>query len=140
MRILAPIDGSPESLHALDLLLDRSEWYATPLEIHLLNVRHPLPQDVSRFVDGEALRQFHRDAGMACLEPARERAAAGGVNCSCHVVVGETAETIVQFAHQQGCQQIAMGTRGLGGLPGLVLGSVTTRVLHLADLPVLILK
>lgn len=140
MRVLTPIDGSPESLHALELLLDRAGWYATPLEIHLLNVQRPLPQDVSRFIDAEALREFHHDAGMACLVPARDKAAARGNPCTCHVVVGEAGEAIVHFARQLDCQQIALGARGLGALPGLVLGSVTTRVLHLADRPVLVLK
>jgi nucleotide-binding universal stress UspA family protein len=140
MRVLIPIDGSDGSLAALDRLLDKAGWFGTPLEIHLLNVQRPLPQDIGRFIGAESLHQLHHDRGMACLEAARKRAAARGANCQCHVVVGEIAETIVHFAHQQQCELIAIGTRGLGSLPGLLLGSVTTRVLHLADLPVLALK
>jgi nucleotide-binding universal stress UspA family protein len=33
-----------------------------------------------------------------------------------------------------------MGTRGLGGVRGLLLGSVTTQLLHLADVPVTLVK
>lgn len=140
MRVLIPIDGSSESLAALDCLLERAGWYAPPLEIHLINVQRRLPQDIGRFVDSEALHQFHRDQGMASLQTARDRLAAAGIAAECHVVAGEPAETIVRFAEQIGCDQIVIGARGLGSLPGLLLGSVTTRVLHLAKLPVLVMR
>lgn len=140
MRVLIPIDGSPGSLAALDRLLEKAGWFSTPLEIHLLNVQRPLPQDIGRFIPAEDLHQLHHDRGMASLQAAREKAACKTANCSCHVVVGDAAESIVHFARQQQCELIAIGTRGLGSLPGLLLGSVTTRVLHLADMPVLALK
>lgn len=140
MRILTPIDGSEESLAALDRLLDRKDWFSGPLDLHLLNVQRRLSQDISRHVDSGDLHALHREQGMACLEAARKRVEARGLACRCHVVVGEAPESIVQFARQENCDQIALGTRGLGALPGLVLGSVTMRVLQLADRPVLILK
>jgi nucleotide-binding universal stress UspA family protein len=33
-----------------------------------------------------------------------------------------------------------MGSRGLGSVAGILLGSVTTRVIHLTELPVLVIK
>lgn len=140
MRVLIPIDGSAESLAALDHLLDRAGWYATPLDIHLVNVQRPLPQDIGRFVGSDALRDFHREQGMASLAAARDKVAARGLQASCEVLVGDAAESIVAYARQQRCEQIVIGARGLGALPGLLLGSVTTRVLHLAGLPVLVMK
>jgi nucleotide-binding universal stress UspA family protein len=37
-------------------------------------------------------------------------------------------------------QHIVMGTRGLGGVRGLLLGSVATQLLHLTDVPVTLVK
>lgn len=140
MRVLIPIDGSAGSLAALEGLLARAGWFGSPLEIHLLSVQRPLPQDIGRFIGADELNRLHQDRGLACLQAARERVAAAGLAAECHVVVGDPAETIVQFARQRQCELIAIGTRGLGALPGLLLGSVTTRVMHLADVPVLALK
>jgi nucleotide-binding universal stress UspA family protein len=33
-----------------------------------------------------------------------------------------------------------MGTRGLGHVAGMLLGSVTTKVIHLTEVPVLLVK
>lgn len=140
MRVLIPIDGSAAALTALERLLDKAGWYSTPLEIHLLNVQRPLPQNIGRFVAASALHQFHQEQGMACLQPAIDKLAGRGVACQSHVAVGEAAESIVNFARQHHCDQIVVGPRGLGALPGLLLGSVTTRVLQISDTPVLILR
>jgi nucleotide-binding universal stress UspA family protein len=47
---------------------------------------------------------------------------------------------IARFARERGCDQILMGTRGLGAIGSLLLGSVATKVIHLADVPVLLVK
>jgi nucleotide-binding universal stress UspA family protein len=52
------------------------------------------------------------------------------------VRVGEPAETIVNFARRNHCAEIVMGTRGLGSFKGLFLGSITTKVIHAARVPI----
>ncbi len=49
-----------------------------------------------------------------------------------------TPVEIVVQAHEFEADLIVMGSHGLSGLPGILLGSVTTKVLHLSDLPVLV--
>jgi len=55
-------------------------------------------------------------------------------------VVGRTASVIVETAREEGADLIVMGTRGLSDLAGVVLGSVTHKVLHLASCPVLVTR
>jgi nucleotide-binding universal stress UspA family protein len=50
-----------------------------------------------------------------------------------------TAQEIVIQAHDFGADLIVMGSRGLSGLPGMLLGSVTQKVLHFTDVPVLVI-
>jgi nucleotide-binding universal stress UspA family protein len=52
--------------------------------------------------------------------------------------VGPTADTSVAPATKVGADMIFMGTRGMTALANVALGSVTTRVLHLAHVPVLL--
>ena len=54
--------------------------------------------------------------------------------------VGDAAETITTYADQKKCDAIFMGTRGLGRVAGLLLGSVATKVLHLTKVPVTLTK
>ena len=54
--------------------------------------------------------------------------------------MGEIAATIVGYARDKHCQQIVMGSRGGGGLSGVLLGSTAIRVVQLTDVPVLLVK
>jgi nucleotide-binding universal stress UspA family protein len=63
-----------------------------------------------------------------------------GVPHQGRVAIGEIAQTIVGTAQEVGAQQIVMGSRGMSALAGLVLGSNATKVIHLAQVPVTIVK
>ena len=56
------------------------------------------------------------------------------------VVAGHAAEKIVQVAREHQCTRIVMGTRGLGSIAGLMLGSVAYKVVHLSPIPVTLVK
>ena len=45
-----------------------------------------------------------------------------------------------EFAKRLGVDKIIMGTRGLGGLAGLLMGSVATDVIKNAPVPVTLVK
>jgi nucleotide-binding universal stress UspA family protein len=46
---------------------------------------------------------------------------------------GNVAEAILDVATEEGVDLIVMGSRGLGSLKGLLVGSVSTKVSHLAE-------
>jgi nucleotide-binding universal stress UspA family protein len=55
-------------------------------------------------------------------------------------VEGLPATEIVRVAGDRAVDQIVMGTHGRNALGGLLLGSVAQRVVHLAKVPVLLVK
>ncbi|MFZ5492205.1 MAG: universal stress protein [Pseudomonadota bacterium] len=141
MKILLAADGSEHALRAARHVAAMGDYLAEPPTVLLLNVQPPVASGlVRRFLSQEALDGYYRDEARGALEPVEAVLAQGGVVAESHVVVGDVAATIAEFAASHDCEQIVMGTRGLGGVKGALLGSVASEVLHLADRPVLLVK
>ena len=137
IRILVPVDGSETALRAVAQAVRLAEASKEPVELHLLNVQPPVVSgNVKMFVGREAVESYYRDEGEKALSAARARVEQSGVAHKYHIGVGPIAETIAAYVKDQDCAQVVMGTRGLGAIKGLVLGSVTTKVLHLTAVPV----
>lgn len=139
-HILVAIDGSDDSLAAVQHALDDARTRHLPVHIHLVNVQPALPNDVTRFVNRDDVQAFHREAGQQALAKALETLAGTDVAHTAHVLVGEAAPSLVQFAKEHGCKAIVIGTRGLGGIAGWLMGSVATRVAHLSEVPVVLIR
>ena len=137
---LIPVDGSTSALKAIDWVALHAGDLREPPVIHLINVQPALPRDISRFINADELRDFHREEGLKVLATAQERLLASGLTPQLHVTVGECAETIADFARQLDCDQIILGTRGHTGLGGTLLGSVAAKVTHIARVPVLLVR
>ncbi|HEX9841299.1 MAG TPA: universal stress protein, partial [bacterium] len=127
MKILVPIDGSQNALRALRHVLDNRAWYSEPLEVHLLNVQLPVASGgVKMFISQDQLNEFYEEQGQAALKPARDLVQAAELACHVRVGVGDTAAMIAGYARDEGCAFIVMGTRGLGAIANMLLGSVAT--------------
>jgi nucleotide-binding universal stress UspA family protein len=63
-----------------------------------------------------------------------------GRNYRPHVLIGEPALKIDRVARSERVDAIIMGTRGMGALGNLALGSTATKVVHLAEVPVTLVK
>ena len=138
LRVLVPVDGSENSLRAVQFLLRKAPLYAEPLELHLLNVQHAFPGTISGV--HEQAERHHHDEGAKALAAARKALDAAGVKYVYHIGLGEPAEVIAHFAREKKIEQIVMGTRGAGAIASMLLGSVANKVLHLVDVPVLLVK
>ena len=141
MKILLPVDGSENSLRAVQHIIAMKKQYSEPIEVHLLNVQLPVASGaVKMFISQQQLDDFYRDEGMAVLKDARALLDQAGVSYQHHIGVGDLAGTITSYAKDKQCRQIVIGTRGRGSFAGALLGSVATKVVHLADIPVLLIK
>lgn len=141
MNILLPVDGSENALHAVRHVIAMKDQFREPISVNLLNVQLPVASGaVKMFISQQQLNDYYRDEGMKALKDARALLDNAGIAYQHHIGVGETAATIVGYAKDKQCQQIVMGTRGAGSFSGTLLGSVAARVVHLADVPVLLVK
>jgi len=56
------------------------------------------------------------------------------------VAIGDPAAEIIEIADKEKADLIIIGSRGLGAIKGVVLGSVSQKVTHHAACPVMIVK
>ena len=140
LKILLPVDGSASSVNATRKLIDTLGWYREPPAIELCTVHLPLPKipNMGAFVSKETVRKYYEEESDAMLKPSRDLLDAAGVQYTAERLIGPIAETIVERAQTSGSDLIFMGTRGMSAIANVALGSVTTRVLHLARIPVLL--
>ncbi|MDO8319435.1 universal stress protein [Rhodoferax sp.] len=137
---LIAIDGSAPSLKVVDYVITEAASRVILPQLFLVNVQAPLSSDITRFIDEKVVTDFHREAGDAALAQARQKLDAAGLAYSSHIMMGETAPTLVEFATDKTCSLIVMGARGLGSVAGLLMGSVATKVVKLSTVPVLLVK
>lgn len=138
-KVLAAIDGSTHADRAIGHLLKLAGSGVT-LEVLLLNVQ---PEIVDWQTHGLARESMlaHRNAlGAQATEGARTRLDDAGIAWRLRIELGDPARTIAALAADEHCDCILMGTRGSGALPGLILGSVASKVVHLAEVPVTLVK
>jgi nucleotide-binding universal stress UspA family protein len=136
--ILVPVDGSKHALKAVDVAADLAQKYAADLLLlsvfrHISNLEstHSLVKTKDEVGSAEAtLRDLAREVIDEALARARER---GAGKIETFVKRGQPARTIVAFAKSKGADVIIMGSRGLGDMTGLLLGSVSHKVSSLAD-------
>lgn len=141
LKILLPVDGSECSARAVDHLTGHADWFGGSPEVHVLHVHLPIPIGrVQRHIGPATLDAYYREESEAIVAPAVARLAAAGIAATPHIHVGQPAEVIVRVARELGCGLVVMGTHGRGALPAIVLGSVASKVLHLAESPVLLVK
>ena len=140
LKILVPVDGSDNSNKSVSDFIRLLGWYKETPEIHLLNVQLPLHGGVSCFIDRENIKQYHQEEGFKSLQSARDLFEQAGIVCQPHILVGDPTAMIVHCAAEKKCDQIAIGPRGLGGVKGLLMGSVANKLMQLSPLPVLLIK
>ena len=141
MKMLIPCDGSDAALRAVEHAVKTADLYAGGLEVHLINVQLPiLSGNVRLFVGREKIEEYYREEGLALLQNAKERLSAAGIVCHEHIAVGNAAETILEYARRIGCDQICMTKSGMGALSRILLGSVAAKLIHLSEIPVLLIN
>jgi nucleotide-binding universal stress UspA family protein len=137
--ILVAVDGSA--------CADRATAHAMRLArtlpgaaVHLLNVQPAVDGLVAMFVPKADVDSYRRDEGAKALASAVGICSAAGVACETHIGVGRPGKIIGQFAKRLGAGQVIAGTRGHGGVAGVLLGSVAQDILAHVDVPITLVK
>lgn len=140
-KLLVPVDNSENALRALRYAI-RLAKQNSPVELVIVTA-HEAAFDNPRtlaYQPKEKLEKMLQEHSEDMLRPAAEEAKAANVTFTSEILVGSVPHVIVKRAEDLGCDGIVMGTRGMGAIGNLVMGSVATKVIHLTKLPVTLVK
>ncbi|HEY4645064.1 MAG TPA: universal stress protein [Steroidobacteraceae bacterium] len=140
-KILVPVDGSDGALRALAFAVKRAKERAGT-SLHVLTVHLPLHVygEIAIYGGEKRMRAMLALHDTHVLRGAEKRLRRTRIAYSTEALEGEPAEVIAQRAKSLKCDSIIMGTRGMGRIATLVMGSVATKVIHLTSLPVTLVK
>lgn len=139
-RVLAAVDGSEASNRSLDTLVAMAAEFKAMPEVVLLTVKMPMPPltGMGVVVSADMLDAYYAKAQEETITAARAKLSAAGLTFVERKEVGEPSEMIVQVAKETGCKLIFLGSRGMGALGTLMLGSTSNKVIHQTNIPVVI--
>ncbi len=137
-RILLAVDGSEHALHAARTAAELARTMK-PSEFRIVVSYDTIPMYL-----GEPNMQYAIDGRKSDAEEILNTAVkeVGSIPCEIHteIIEGDSAEAIIDVAITRGSDVIVMGSRGLGRLAGLLLGSTSQKVVAHAPCPVLIVR
>ena len=139
-RILVPTDGSAHARRAIELATDIALQYGAMLYLLHVVSESTIPDEVLEYIRVERLeeppeRVYLQKIGEGIISAAEREVRNKGMKKEVQsaVVQGDPAETIINFAREKGVDMIMLGSRGLGQVKGMLLGSVSSKVCHVAD-------
>lgn len=135
-KVLVPVDGSH---HAETACRHAAGLTAGGGEVILMHCYGDLPNLIGGDAREEVIAASEAEARVH-FEPCIKICEAAGVPFKTIVNRGHPSRCIVIVAKREQCDLIAMGSRGLSDFSGMVMGSVSHRVLEYVDIPVLIVK
>jgi nucleotide-binding universal stress UspA family protein len=135
--ILLPVDGSEHAGRAANYAAKMASMMTA--QLLLLHCHRPFPVKLGEPYFQKAIDKImHQAADL--LSPLQQLFVEQGLVCSELILEGPPGEKICEIARIESCEMIIMGSRGRSDLKGLLLGSVTHRVLQQAPCPVLVVR
>ena len=147
-RILAAFDGSEPSKRALDIAAKTAAMFKGELIVLTIVPRVAMPifsEDGITPFSVAGIQNIH-DKLIEIYGRALEKAEAEvrmrypDLKLEALLMEGRPSATIVEEAEQRDVNLIMMGSRGLGGITGWILGSTSRKVVDQCTKPILIIK
>ena len=111
-------------------------------KVSIIFVVEPFSELSGRFLEAVArYAELRKEQAISVLDRAANAANEAGVSCeTIQLENGQPHQAIIAATKDKGCDLIAMSSHGRSGLSKLLIGSVTNKVLMLAETPVLVFQ
>ena len=140
MKILVAVDGSEISLRAAKFVVALNREMAKPSKVTLLAVDPPPFPGVETRIGTNAVRQLHEESLESMLKDARRSLSRAKLELVERAEIGDISETIIKVARQDKVDLIVLGSHGRGAVKGILLGSVSSKVIAQSEIPVTIVR
>lgn len=143
--ILVATDASAASNRAVDVAADLASKYDASLNILHVIRDMQLPPELRNMAEVEKIQGARMDVlqfvANKILNDAQQRAKKQGAKkIRTTTGEGDPGTAVLDHAKKQGVDLIVLGTRGLGQVKGMLLGSVSRKITNLSDISCLIIK
>jgi nucleotide-binding universal stress UspA family protein len=141
-HILMPVDGSDNSQRAIDKAIALAQAFKSQVTAIYVIDPYAFTGAGTDFAYGHSEYLSAATAeGKQALQVAKDAFQTVGIEINTNLVDGHTTyKVILEKAAEIGADLIVMGSHGRKGLEKLILGSVTSKVLSHAHLPVLVVR
>ena len=135
--IVLGLDGSEDSLRALQVARSLAETYNAKL---ILVHAYPRTSDLRTFEGYDTLVSQRKNVGRELLDRAQKRLGDVSFDVEEDLLEGPAAEAILSVAKTRKADLIVLGTRGMGSVKGLLVGSVSHKVMQHAACTVMVVR
>jgi len=138
-NILVPIDGSDNSFRALDAALLLSEKLGSNISVIHVMEEVPITHIGSEKILNELLEAYkkeNQDILLKCSEIANQK----GLTIKTFLLQGNPASVILDYNKKKKFDLVIVGSRGLGKFKELILGSVSSKIVHHSPCAVLLIR
>jgi nucleotide-binding universal stress UspA family protein len=144
-NILVATDASPASNRAINLAADMAAKYGGTLHLLYAVREMQLPPELKKMAEVEKIAGARSDVldfvGRKILSEAEARALKkGATKVKSFLEHGDPATVILRYAKRRKIDLIVLGTRGLGQVKGMLMGSVSRKVTNLSHISCLIIR
>jgi nucleotide-binding universal stress UspA family protein len=136
-RVLVAVDGSEHAIKAAQLAGDICR--SMKADLTLVTVFDPVPNYLGEPFSQDAVAK-RIESARSILNEAQNKIGEVPGDVKTDMLEGPVAEAILRLIESRNIDLVIMGTRGLGRLGGLVLGSQSQKVLQHAPCPVLLVR
>jgi len=152
-KILVPVDGSDHSLRALELAVNVANKFNSKIEVlHVINIfslyslnseNDEADESLSSYDEYEKYIEILRENGESILKKAYnhgKKFSKSYLELKTKLVEGKPSDMIILEGENGNFDHIFIGSRGIGKIQELLLGSVSRAVVHRSTVPVTVVK
>jgi nucleotide-binding universal stress UspA family protein len=138
-KILVPADGSDNSYRALEAALVFSEKLGSSISVVNVMEQVPITHIESEKLLSELLEAYKKE-NQEILSKCSDIAHQKGITIKTVLLQGNPAPVILDYIKKENFDLVIMGSRGMGKFKELILGSVSSKIMHHSPCAVMIIR